>query len=88
MTHKGTSDLQKLEREKRQKRREHRREQVIALQRGMNTRVTEQGNLPKSGHERQEGGVDEEASPMEEDLWIEQREPLQIEISQEVYGAD
>ena len=28
--------------------------------------------------------MDEEASPMEEDLWIEQREALQIEVIQEV----
>ena len=40
--------------------------------------------MPESGHDRQEEGVDEEASPMEEDLWIEQRETLQIEIPQEI----
>ena len=28
--------------------------------------------------------MDEETSPMEEDLWIEQREALQIEIPQEI----
>ena len=28
--------------------------------------------------------MDEEASPMEEDLWIEQREALQIEVPQEI----
>ena len=28
--------------------------------------------------------MDEEASPMEEDLWIEQRESLQIEVPQEI----
>ena len=28
--------------------------------------------------------MDEEASPIEEDLWIEQREALQLEIPQEV----
>ena len=51
----------------------------------MNTRVADQErNPPKSGHERQEEGVEEEASPMEEDLWIEQQEALQIEIPQEV----
>ena len=38
----------------------------------MNTRVTDQEiNPPESGHNGQEEGVDEEASPMEEDLWIE-----------------
>ena len=38
VTHKGTTDLQKVEREKRLKRREERRERDISLQRGMNTR--------------------------------------------------
>ena len=48
----------------------------------MNTRVTEhERHPPESGHDRQEEGVDEEeVSPMEEDLWIEQREALHIEI--------
>ena len=51
----------------------------------MSTRVTDQErNLPESGHDRQEEGVDEEASPMEEDLWIEQREALKIEVPQEI----
>ena len=59
-------DLQMLEREKRLKRREERREQDIALQRGMTIGVTEQGiNPPDSGHDRQEEGMDERASPME-----------------------
>ena len=67
------------------KRREERRERAIALQRGMNTRVTdEERNLPDSGHDRQEEGMDEEAPPMEEDLWIEQCEPIQIEVPQEI----
>ena len=78
-------DLQKVEREKRLKRREERIERVIVLQRGMSTRVTDQErNLLESSHDRQEEGVDEEASPMEEDLYIEQREDLQMEVSQEV----
>ena len=72
VTHKGTMDLQKIEREKRLKRREERRERAISLQIGMNTRVIDQErNLPESSHDRQEEGVDEEASPMEEELWIE-----------------
>ena len=51
----------------------------------MSTNVTDQErNLPDSSHDRQEEGVDEEASPMEEYLWIEQRESLQIEIPQEI----
>ena len=41
VTHKGMTDLQKVEREKRPKRREERREWDIALQRGMTTRVIE-----------------------------------------------
>ena len=77
MTHKGKTDLQKVEREKRLKKREERRERAIALQRGMNTRVTDlERNPPESGHDQQEEGVDEEASPMEEDLWIEKRESI------------
>ena len=37
------------------------------------------------GHDRQEEGVDEEeVSPMEEYLWIKQREALHIEIPWEV----
>ena len=51
----------------------------------MTTRVTNQErNPPESGHDRQEEGVDEEASPMEEDLWIEQCETLQIEVPKEI----
>ena len=47
----------------------------------MNTRVKDkERSLPESGHDQQEEGIDEEASPMEEYLWIEQREALQIEI--------
>ena len=72
VSHKGTMDLQKIEREKRLQRREERRERSIALQRGINTRGTNQGrNPPESGHDRQEEGMEEEVSPMEEDLWIE-----------------
>ena len=51
----------------------------------MRTRVTDQEiNLPESGHDGHEEGVEGEVSPMEEDLWIEQREALQLEVSQEV----
>ena len=58
MTHKGTSDLQKIEREKRQRRREEIREQAIMLQRRKVARVTEhEGNPPESGHDQQEEGV-------------------------------
>ena len=66
------SDIQKIEREERQQRREERRERALALHRGRSTRATEQEiNPPESGHERQEEGVEEEASPTEEELWIE-----------------
>ena len=52
MTHKGTTDLQKVEREKRLKRREERREQATSLQRGMTTRVIDQErNPPESSHD-------------------------------------
>ena len=51
----------------------------------MSTRVTDQErNPPESGHDRQEEDVEEEASPMEEDLWIGQQEALQLEVPQEV----
>ena len=64
--------MQKIEREKRLKRREERRERAIELQRGMNTRVIDkERNLLESGHDRHEEGVNEDASPMEEYLWIE-----------------
>ena len=77
VTHKGTVYLQRIEREKRLKRREERRERAIALQRGMSTRVTDQEiNPPESGHDQQEECIDEEASPMEEYLWMEQNEAL------------
>ena len=49
----------------------------------MSTRVRDQErNSSESGHDRQEEGVEEEASPMEDYLWIEQREALQIEVPQ------
>ena len=66
-------DLQKIEREERQQRREERRERALALHRGMSARATDQErNLPESGHDRQEEGIEEESSPTEEELWIEQ----------------
>ena len=72
VTHKNTLDLQKNKRDKRHKRREELREQAIMLQRGMATRVTtHEENPPEFGHDGQEEGIDEEVSPMEEDLWIE-----------------
>ena len=51
----------------------------------MSNRVIDQErNMLDSGHDRQEEETEEEASPMEEYLWIEQREALQIEVPQEV----
>ena len=51
----------------------------------MSTRVTNQERDPlELGHDQQEERVEEEESPMEEELWIEQREALQVEVSQEV----
>ena len=50
----------------------------------MNTRVTDQErDPPESGHNRQEERMEEEASPMEEELWIEQREALQLRAPHE-----
>ena len=79
VSHKGTVDLHKIEREKRLQRREERRERGIMLQKGMSTRVTDQERSPpESGHDRHEEGMEEEASHMEENLWIEQQEALQL----------
>ena len=85
VTHKRVVNLQKIKRDKRQKGREECREHAIALQRRMTTRVTEhEENSLDLGHDRQEEGVYEEVSPMEEDLWIEQCEALQIELPQDI----
>ena len=47
----------------------------------MSTRVTDQERDPLDlGHDRQEEGVEEEASPIEEELLIEQWEALQLEV--------
>ena len=51
----------------------------------MATRVTtHEENTPDSGHDRQQEGIEEEVSTMEEYLWIEKREALQLEIPQDV----
>ena len=42
--------------------------------------TTHEENMLQSGHDWQEEGVDEEMSPMEEYLWIEQQEYLQLEL--------
>ena len=46
--------------------------------------IDQERNPPELGHDREEECVDEEASPMEEDLWIEQQEAVQIEFPQEI----
>ena len=52
MTHKGTFDLQKIEREKRQRRREEIREKFIALQRRKVSKVIEHEENPYDlGHD-------------------------------------
>ena len=57
---------------------------MIVPQRGMSTRATDQErDLLESSHDRQEEGMEEEASPTEEELWIEQPEALQLEALQE-----
>ena len=79
VSHNGMSNIQKIEREERQQRREERR-RALALHRGRIPRVTNQErNLPDSGHDRQEEGVEEEVSRTEEELWIEQQEAIQLE---------
>ena len=67
VSHKGMLDVKKIEREERQQRMEETRERALTLYRGMSTRVTDQEKDPlDSGHGRQEEGVEEEASRMEE----------------------
>ena len=47
--------------------------------------VTEhEENPPESVHDQWEEGIDKEVSSMEEDMWIYQREALQISIPQSV----
>ena len=73
------SDIHKQERDERQQRREARRERADGLLREQNPRETDhEENLPESGHDRQEEGVEQEVSPTEEEVWIEQPEALQI----------
>ena len=72
------SDIQKIEREERHQRREARQERALDLHIGRNPRENDQEeNPPESGHDRHEEGVEQEASPKEEELWIEQPESLQ-----------
>ena len=78
------SDIQKIERKERHQRREARRERALELHRGRNPRENDQEeNLPKLGHDRHEEDVEQEASPKEEVLWIEQPEALQLRAPNE-----
>ena len=73
------SDIQKQERDERQQRREARRERADGLCRKQNPRATDcEENPLESGHDRQEEGVEQEVSPTEEEVWIEQPEDLQL----------
>ena len=73
------SDIQKQERDERQQRSEARRERVDGPCREQNPRETDrEENPPDSGHDRQEEGVEQEVSPTEEEVWIEQPEALQL----------
>ena len=73
------SDIQKQERDERQQRREARRERADGLCREQNPRETDREENPlESGHDRQEEGIEQEVSPMEEEVWIEQPEALQL----------
>ena len=78
------SDIQKIEREERHQRREARRERALELHRGQNPRENDQEeNLLELGHDRHEEGVEQEASPKEEELWIKQPEALQLRAPHE-----
>ena len=78
------SEIQKIEREERHQRREARRERALELPRGRSPRENNQEeNPPDSGHDRHEEGVEQEASPTDEELWIEQPEALQLRAPNE-----
>ena len=84
VSYEGMSDIQKIEREQRQQTREARRERALEMHRGRIPRVTDQEeNLPELGHDRHEEGVEQEPSPTEEELWIEQPEALQLRAPNE-----
>ena len=75
------SDIKKIERDERQQRRESRRERAVELHQRQNPRETDREEIsPESGHDRHGEGVEEEAAPKEEEVWIEQPEALQITV--------
>ena len=54
------------------------------MHRGQNPRENEkEENPPESSHDRHEEGIKQEASPKEEELWIEQPEALQFRAPNE-----
>ena len=66
------SDIQKQERDERQKRREARHEWAVGLHNEQNPREDDREENPsKSGHDRQEEGIEQEVSPEDEEVWIE-----------------
>ena len=84
VSYESMSDIQKIKTDERHQRREARRERALELQRGQNPRENDkEENPPKSGHDRHEEGVEQEASPKEEELWIEKAEALQLRAPSE-----
>ena len=77
-------DIQKQERDERQQRREARRERAEGLSREQNPKENDNAeNPPESGHDQHEEGMEQEASPTEEEVWIEQLEALQLRAPSE-----
>ena len=67
------SAIKRIERDERQKKREARRERAAGLYNEQNPREDDHEENPlESGHDRQEEGVEQEVSPKEEEMWIEQ----------------
>ena len=78
------SNSQKVERDERHQRREARCERALELHRGGKPRENDQEESPlESGHDRQKDGMEQEMSPKEEELWIEQLEALQLRAPNE-----
>ena len=74
-------DIQKIEREERHQRREARQERAAEVHQRQNPRETGREEIPpESGHDRHGEGVEEEAAPKEEEVWIEHPEALQITV--------
>ena len=76
------SDIKRIERDERQQRREARQERAAELQR--NPRETDHDDVPpESGHDRRREGEEEEGSPKDDEMWIEQPEALQLIVPDE-----